>query len=107
MRAMANMYLAGCAVLTQRHFLSLIMRPSFGTALLGMSSFRIWHITLFKNIQNTIFQSLRSMAGRGQRSVSNGTSLERDQSRTAAASGSGRQVLKLLQALPHQIPGLA
>jgi hypothetical protein len=86
MRAMANMYLAGCAVLTQRHFLSLIMCPSFGTALLGMSSFRIWHITLFINIQNTISQSLRTLAGRGQRPVAvNG------RARTGPGSNSGRQ----------------
>jgi hypothetical protein len=47
MSAMANVYFTGGAVLAQRHFLSLIMRPSLGAALLGMSSFWIWHISLF------------------------------------------------------------
>jgi hypothetical protein len=47
MSAMANVYFTGGAVLAQRHFLSLVMRPSLGAALLGMSSFWIWHISLF------------------------------------------------------------
>ena len=47
MSAMANVYFTGGAVLAQRHFLSFIMRPSLGAALLGMSSFWIWHISLF------------------------------------------------------------
>jgi hypothetical protein len=50
MSAMANMYLTRRAVLAQRHFLSLIMRPSLGAALLGMSSFRIWHNCVFSII---------------------------------------------------------
>jgi hypothetical protein len=47
MSAMAYVYFTGGAVLAQRHFLSLVMRPSLGAALLGMSSFWIWHISLF------------------------------------------------------------
>jgi hypothetical protein len=44
--AMAYMDLTGGAVFAQSYFFSFIMRPSFGTALLGMSSFRIWHILI-------------------------------------------------------------
>jgi hypothetical protein len=47
--AMANVHFTGGAVLAQRDLLSLVMRPSLCAALLGMSSFRIWHITsIFK-----------------------------------------------------------
>jgi hypothetical protein len=42
--AMAYVHFTGGAVFAQRYFLSLIVCPSLGTALLGMSSFRIWHI---------------------------------------------------------------
>ena len=45
MGAMANMYFTRSAVLAQRNLLRLIMRPSLGASLLGMSSFRIWHIS--------------------------------------------------------------
>jgi hypothetical protein len=51
---MANMYFTRSAVFAQRQLLSLIMRPSLGTALLGMSSFRIWHITSNFKIINFI-----------------------------------------------------
>jgi hypothetical protein len=43
--AMANVHFTGGAVLAQRDLLSLVMRPSLCATLLGMSSFRIWHIT--------------------------------------------------------------
>jgi hypothetical protein len=43
--AMAYVHFAGGAVFAQRDLLSLIVRSSLGTALLGMSSFGIWHIT--------------------------------------------------------------
>jgi hypothetical protein len=49
-----NMNFTGCAVLTQRYFARLIMGPAFGTALLGMSSFRIWHNSTFKNYNNIL-----------------------------------------------------
>ena len=53
MRAVANMHFTGRAVFTQRYLLSLIVRPSLGAALLGMSSFRIWHIkSIFKCTRN-------------------------------------------------------
>ena len=47
MCTMTYMYFASGAVFAQSYFLSLIMRPSLGTALLGMSAFRIWHCLLF------------------------------------------------------------
>jgi hypothetical protein len=55
MRAMANMYFTRGTVFAQRQLLSLIMRPSLGAALLGMSSFRIWHITSNFKIINFIY----------------------------------------------------
>jgi hypothetical protein len=56
-RAMADMYFTRRAVFAQRHLLSLVMRPSFGAALLGMSSFRIWHI--ISNFKIINFVSIR------------------------------------------------
>jgi hypothetical protein len=52
MGAMANMHFTRSAVFTQRHLLSFVVRPSLGAALLGMSSFRIWHITSILKVSN-------------------------------------------------------
>jgi hypothetical protein len=47
--AMANVHFTGRTVLAQRDFLSFVMRSSLCAALLGMSSFRIWHLSsIFK-----------------------------------------------------------
>jgi len=53
MSAMAYVHFTGGAVFAQRYFFSLIMRSSLCAALLGMSSFRIWHIaSIFKVFLN-------------------------------------------------------
>jgi hypothetical protein len=60
MGAMANMYFTRSAVLAQRNLLRLVMRPSLGASLLGMSSFRIWHIT--SNFKIINFINIRPVA---------------------------------------------
>jgi hypothetical protein len=58
MRAMANVHFPRSAVFAQRHLLSLVMRPSFGAALLGMSSFRIWHISSIFFVREIRFKKI-------------------------------------------------
>ena len=87
MCAMANVHFTGSAVLAQRDLLSFVVRPSFCAALLGMSSFRIWHISSIFKVTNIVFSS----AGPG-----------------AAGSFSFRgQVLELLETFPQRVGMLA
>ena len=57
MGAMANMNFTGGAVFAQGHFLRLVMRSSLSSALLGMTSFRIWHITSVLYINLTVAEA--------------------------------------------------